>query len=461
MRLFGNLKVKDNEVFLGPYSMSYLRENYKTPLYIVDEDYFRETIGKFRDNFVSDNFETKVLYASKALLNIYTANVVSDEGIAIDAVSGGEIYTISKSNMDAGNIYFHGNNKLVEELELAVKLGVGRIVIDNEAEIDRLEDVVRRFRYSEGDINDGSKKFRDRGALNDETNHNNSPRPFKQKVLLRLNPGIDAHTHEYISTSKNDSKFGLSIFSDDIFDIISRINDSEFLEFLGFHAHIGSQVFREESFFDEAKTMIDFMRKTEDRSIKVRELNLGGGFGIYYTEEDEPFELEGFLRRYVEVCEKYLDENNLEIDTLTIEPGRSMISNCGHTLYTASSTKKTYGGKNFVFIDGSMNDNIRPALYGAKYEACVANRFDNDDEEVYTIAGKCCESGDIIIKDIELPKVEDDDLILVGSTGAYNYSMASNYNRVSRPEMIFVSKDGINVAVRRETYEDIISNDVF
>ncbi len=436
MRLFGNLNIKDNEVFLGPYSMSYLRENYKTPLYIVDEDFFRETIRKFRDNFVSDNFETKVLYASKALLNIYTANVVSDEGIAIDAVSGGEIYTISKSNMDVGNIYFHGNNKLVEELELAVNLGVGKIVIDNEAEIDRLEDVVRRLK-----CDDGNK--------------------FKQRVLLRLNPGIDAHTHEYISTSKNDSKFGLSIFSNDIFDIISRINDSEYLEFLGFHAHIGSQVFREESFFDEAKTMIDFMRKTEDRSIKVRELNLGGGFGIYYTEEDEPFELGGFLRRYVKVCEDYLKENDLEIDTLTIEPGRSLISNCGHTLYTASSTKKTYGGKNFVFIDGSMNDNIRPALYGAKYEACVANRFDSSDEEVYTIAGKCCESGDIIIKDIKLPRVEDDDLILVGSTGAYNYSMASNYNRVARPEMIFVSKDGINVAVKRETYEDIIKNDVF
>lgn len=428
MKLFGNLNVVDNEIYLGKYSMNYLKEKYGTPLYIVDEDFFRETIRKFKNNFKSNKFNTNILYASKALLNKYIANVVCEEGISIDAVSGGEIYTILNSKMSADKIYFHGNNKLKKELEFAVDSGVGKIVIDNVSEINKLEAILK-----------DKKKT--------------------QKVLIRFNPGIDAHTHEYIATSKNDSKFGLSIFSDDIFDVIKRVANSKYFELLGFHAHIGSQVFREESFFSEADEMINFIKKVSDKGIRIEELNLGGGFGIYYTSEDSPFEIEGFLKRYIKKIEEFLEKNNLKIKTITIEPGRSLISNAGHTLYTAEIIKKTYGGKNFIFIDGSMNDNIRPALYGAKYEASIANKFNDNLEEVYTIAGKCCESGDIIIRDIMLPKVEEGDLILVSSTGAYNYSMSSNYNRVERPAMIFVS-DEVKVAVRRETYEDLMRNDL-
>ncbi|MBU5670074.1 diaminopimelate decarboxylase [Peptoniphilus sp. MSJ-1] len=429
MKLFGNLKVSDSNLKIHDYSMNELKEKFGTPLYIIDEDYFRERIKAYRDTFKSEKFETNILYASKANLNIYISNICADENISMDAVSGGEIFTISKSNMDLDKIYFHGNNKLKKEIELAVEVGVGTIVIDNVSEITRLEDVLKEKNKT-------------------------------QKVLLRVNPGIDAHTHEYISTSKNDSKFGLSIFSDDIFEIIKRIDDSEFLDFKGIHAHIGSQVFREDSFFDEAKVMIDFAKEVCDKGIDISEINLGGGFGIYYTEEDTPFNLEKFLKNYIEFLENYLEEVNLEIEKVTIEPGRSLIANCGHTLYTIDTIKKTYGGKNFLFIDGGMTDNIRPALYGAKYEGAITSKVDNDKEEVYTVAGKCCESGDIIIKDIKLPVADEGDLFLVSSTGAYGYSMSSNYNRVEKPAMISVTKDEVKEIVKRETYEDLIRNDL-
>lgn len=429
MKLFGNLKVSDSNLKIHDYSMNELKEKFGTPLYIIDEDYFRERIRAYRDTFKSEKFETNILYASKANLNIYIANICAKENISMDAVSGGEIFTISKSNMDLDKVYFHGNNKLKKEIELAVEVGVGTIVIDNVSEITRLEDVLKEKNKT-------------------------------QKVLLRVNPGIDAHTHEYISTSKNDSKFGLSIFSDDIFEIIKRINDSKYLDFKGLHAHIGSQVFREDSFFDEAKVMIDFAKEVCDKGIDISEINLGGGFGIYYTEEDTPFNLKEFLKNYIEFLENYLDEVNLEVEKVTIEPGRSLIANCGHTLYTIDTIKKTYGGKNFLFIDGGMTDNIRPALYDAKYEGAITSKVDNDKEEVYTVAGKCCESGDIIIKDIKLPIADEGDLFFVSSTGAYGYSMSSNYNRVEKPAMISVTKDEVKEIVKRETYEDLIRNDL-
>lgn len=429
MKLFGNLKVEDSKLKIHSFTMEELKEKYKTPLYIIDEDYLKERIKIYKENFVSEKFETNIVYASKALLNICMANICQDEGIFMDAVSGGEIYTIHRSNMDMKKVYFHGNNKLRKELELAVDTGVGTIVIDNETEITRLEQILQEKEKT-------------------------------ARVLLRVNPGIDAHTHEYITTSKNDSKFGLSIFSEDIFDIINRIDSSEHLEFEGIHAHIGSQVFREESFFDEGRTMIDFAKEIVDRGVAISELNLGGGFGVYYAEGDTPFELDGFLVRYIEFLEEYLEEKDLDIDLITIEPGRSLIANAGHTLYTVDTMKKTYGGKNFLFVDGGMTDNIRPALYGAVYEGALTDKIGDKKTTEYTIAGKCCESGDVIIDSIVLPQAEEGDLFLVSSTGAYGYSMASNYNRIERPAMISVTKNNTKEIVKRESYEDLIENDL-
>jgi diaminopimelate decarboxylase len=414
---------------MGNFSMEDLKAKFGTPLYILDEDYFRKTCKTFKNNFKSEKFKSHILFASKALLNLYIARVVEEEGLYIDAVSGGELFTILESGFDPGKIYFHGNNKLIKELELAIDNGIGTIVIDNDKEYENLEKLL---------------KIKNK----------------KQRVLLRINPGIDAHTHEYIATSKNDSKFGLSIYDEKTSKLIEKIAKNENFEFAGFHAHIGSQVFAEDSFFKEAKAVIEYAKSIENKfNIKINELNLGGGFGIYYTDEDTPFELDKFLQNYISCIENYLEEYKLDIKTITIEPGRSLVANAGHTLYTASSVKETYGGKNYVFIDGGMTDNIRPALYGAKYEAAIANKINREDEVLYTLAGKCCESGDIIIKDIKLPKVTDDDLILVSSTGAYGYSMASNYNRIERPAMVAVS-DNARLIVRRESYDDLIRNDI-
>ncbi|QQK07570.1 diaminopimelate decarboxylase [Miniphocaeibacter halophilus] len=430
MKLLGNMNIKDNELYIGEISCKYLAEKYDTPLFIIDEDDFRKKANKYLNNFSSKNIETRVIYASKAMLNIYMAKVIKEENLFIDVVSGGELYTVLKANFPKDKIYFHGNNKLKKELKLAIENNIGTIVIDNKDEIRRLKEL----------LEDTEKK---------------------QKVLLRVNPGIDAHTHEYIKTTKLDSKFGESIFDENIYSIVKEIVDCENLIFEGFHCHIGSQIFEKESFFKEAETMMEFTKKINEKlNIKVKELNLGGGFGVYYTEEDKPFKLEKFLKEFISKIEKLDKKFDLNLKRVDIEPGRSLISNSGSTLYRIGGIKETYGGKDYIFVDGGMTDNPRPALYQAKYEAIIANKANNKNTNNYTIAGKCCESGDILIENCPLPKAEENDLLLISSTGAYTYSMSSNYNRIEKPAMVFINKDKVKLAVRRQTYEDIIREDV-
>ena len=430
MKLLGNMNIKNNELHINQKSCSDLAKEFGTPLFIIDEVDFRDKIRLYRNNFKSDKFESRVIYASKAMLNIYTARIVKDEDIFIDVVSGGELYTVLKAEFPAERIYFHGNNKLKKELELAVDNNVGTIVLDNEDEVGRLSKVLKQ-------------------------------KNRKQKVLLRVNPGIDAHTHEYIKTTKLDSKFGESIFDDNIFSIIEKIIKDENLSFEGFHCHIGSQIFEKESFKKEAETMLEFADKVQRKlSYKINELNLGGGFGVYYTEEDNPFDVSEFLKELSENLERYKKKYDLSIKRFSIEPGRSLISNSGSTLYTIGGVKETFGGKDYIFVDGGMTDNPRPALYQAKYESIITNKANDEATNIYTIAGKCCESGDILITDYKLPKAEEDDLLLISSTGAYTYSMSSNYNRVEKPAMVFVTEDSAKLAVRRQSYEDLIREDV-
>lgn len=431
MKLHGNMNIKDNELYIGDHSVSSLADEYGTPLYIMDKKDFKDRAKLYRENFVSEKMETEVIYASKALLNLYMADLVNKEGLSIDVVSGGELWTVLKSGFPKEKIYFHGNNKLEKELKFAVENEIGCIILDNKQELEDLNKVLRG-------------------------------REYKQKVLLRVNPGIEAHTHEYIKTSKDDSKFGESIYDEDIFKFIERINDSKNIEFLGFHCHIGSQVFEKESFYKTAEVMMDFIKVVEDKTdIEISDLNLGGGFGAYYIEGDKPMELSIFLKELIEKVQDYNDKLDLNLKKLHIEPGRSLVTNSGSTLYTVGSTKKTYGGREYIFIDGGMTDNPRPSLYQAEYEAIVANKANKKPEKKWTIAGKCCESGDILIEDISLPLVEKGDLILVSSTGAYNYSMSSNYNRIEKPAMIFIDGKDIDVAIKRQTYEDLIRDDVF
>ncbi len=432
MKLFGASKVSNNGIlYIGGCSTLDLARDFGTPLYVVDEELVRNNCKLFKSTFTEKNIDTEVIYASKAFLTIGMCKLINEEGLSLDVVSGGELYTAIKANFPVEKIYMHGNNKTKAELSLAIESGIGRIVVDNRHEIDLIENICE--------------------FLNKEVD-----------IILRVNPGIEAHTHEYIQTTKNDSKFGESIFSDSIYKIIERILKSKNIRLKGFHCHIGSQIFEEESFYFEVSEMLNFINSVKHQcGFITTELNLGGGFGIYYTDGDTPIELEQFLKNMLELIKKQSFELNIPIPKVMIEPGRTIISNAGTTLYDIGSTKTTFGEKNYIFVDGGMTDNPRPALYGAKYEAVIANKALSNNDILYTIAGKCCESGDMLIKDIMLPKAETGDLLAIFSTGAYNYSMSSNYNRIPRPAVVFVKDGQPRLVVKRESYEDLIKNDVF
>jgi diaminopimelate decarboxylase len=431
MKLFGTMRANEKgNLEIGKCDTTELVKEFGTPLYVVDEDLVRNTCKEFKENFEIEGMNTEVIYASKAFLNLAICKVICEEGLSLDVVSGGELYTALKVNFPVNRIYMHGNNKTEDELTMAIEAGIGTIVVDNREELELLEYL----------CNDLDKKV---------------------DVLLRVNPGIEAHTHEYIQTSKNDSKFGESIFDEDINEIISRFQSSKRVNLKGFHCHIGSQIFEEKSFYSEVSEMVKFLARIKKQcGFSTEQLNLGGGFGVYYSEGDKPVNLKGCLKNMLLTLKEEAEKLDLNIKKVMIEPGRSIIANAGTTLYKVGGTKKTYGGKQYVFIDGGMADNPRTALYDAKYEAVVTNKVHSENSEIYTIGGKCCESGDVIIKEIELPKVEREDILAVLSTGAYNYSMSSNYNRIPKPAVVFVKDGEAKLAVKRETYEDIIRNDI-
>lgn len=403
---------------------------YGTPLYIFDEASFRERILAYRQAIMSPYFETDVLYASKALLTKAVARIIAELDIGQDVVSAGEIYTGVRHGVDPSRMYFHGNNKLNKEIRYAIDKHIGTIVVDNRMEVDRISKIAAEFQT-------------------------------QQRVLLRLNPGVEAHTHEYIMTASLDSKFGESVFDPEIYHIIQSIVESPHLEFAGFHSHIGSQIFEADSFYKAASELLTFSARVQTRlGISISEINFGGGFGVYYTEEDQPFDVINFLPDFMEYVHAEARSLNIRLKKVTIEPGRSLVNASGSTLYEVGDLKQTAGGKYYAFVDGSMNDNIRPALYQAKYEALVVNKADKAAETVYTIAGKACESGDKIIESISLPTLETGDLILVNGTGAYNYSMASNYNRIPRPAMIHVNQKDHYLTVKRESFEEMSMREI-
>ena len=431
MRFFGTMEINNTgNLQIGGCDSINLTKEFGTPLYVVDEALVRENCRTFKNNFSKDGIETEVIYASKAFLNLAICKIISEEGLSLDVVSGGELYTAIKSDFPVEKVYMHGNNKTRNELIMAIEAGIGRIVVDNKQELELLEYLCEE--------------------LDKEID-----------VLLRVNPGIDAHTHEYIQTSKNDSKFGESIFSDDICCLLNRFENSRRINLKGFHCHIGSQIFEEKSFYQGISVMLQFLERVKKEcDFITEELNLGGGFGVYYSNEDTPIDLEKCLKNMLLLIKEKIMESGLTIPKVMIEPGRAIVANSGTTLYEVGGTKNTYGGKHYIFIDGGMTDNPRTALYGAKYEAVVANKMKLENKEMYTIAGKCCESGDILVKDIVLPEVERNDVLAVLSTGAYNYSMASNYNRIPRAAVVFVKDGQVRLTVKRETYEDILRNDL-
>jgi len=430
MRLFGTSINKEGELNIGGLNVSELRDQFSTPLYVMDQELIEENMKIFKENFICETVETQVIYASKAFMNVAMCQLVNKMGLNLDVVSGGELYTAKKANYPLEKVYMHGNNKTADELQMAIDFSIGHIIIDNKNELELLNHLAQK---SNKTVN----------------------------VLLRVNPGIDAHTHEYIQTSKFDSKFGESIFSEGIFEIISKFINASNINLKGFHCHIGSQIFDEKPFYKAVDTMFDFAKKLEDKLGFVTEaLNLGGGFGIYYANGDDPIELANFVKTMVKDIDNKKKELNLKIKKVMIEPGRSIVANAGTTIYTVGGTKETYSGKNYIFVDGGMTDNIRPALYQAVYEGIIANRLDEEKNYLATVAGKCCESGDVLIRDAKFVKAEAGDILAVASTGAYNYTMSSNYNRIGKPAVVFVKNGKAKLVVKRETYEDLIRNDL-
>lgn len=425
---------KDGHLQVGGVDCCDLVKQYGTPLYVMDEGYIRNLARAFKQTVEKTyGSEGGVAFASKAFCCTAIYNIMKQENMCIDVVSGGEVYTALKAGFNLQNAYFHGNNKLDHELVFAIENGIGTIVVDNLYEIEMVENICRAL---------------------DKT----------QKVLIRTNPGVEAHTHSFIQTAKIDSKFGFSLRNEETIQAINAINNTTCVKFAGFHCHIGSQIFDKNAFALTVEIVTDYAKLLKDTyNIEVDEMNFGGGFGVHYSGDDPKFSINDYCE-YVELLTKTLtlavEKKNIKKPFFMIEPGRSIVAEAGVTLYSVGAIKEIKGIKKYVNIDGGMGDNIRPALYDAKYDAILANRANDKPEEEVAIAGKCCESADIIISNINLPKAQRGDIVAVFSTGAYCYSMASNYNRNLVPPVVFVNNGKSAYAVKPQSYEDLTRNDV-
>lgn len=419
----------NNMMEISKVKVNTLLEKCGSPLYVYDETKIDAQINAYQEHFVSTMFETEVIYASKAFTCKAMLDKLTAFNCSLDVVSGGELYVASNASFNPDHIYFHGNNKTREELVAALTYKVKTIVVDNVFEIDELIQISNELKQ-------------------------------QVHVLIRLNPKVEAHTHEYIVTANVDSKFGISVdLKEDIYSMIQKIQESTYVTFDGYHCHIGSQIFERQGFVESIHKMCDFIHYTnKDLNINVKVLNIGGGFGVTYTSEDTPTPTHLMCKTLIEALEEDMKTYDLGIEKVCMEPGRSIVAEAGYTLYEVGFIKQTQN-KQFAFINGGMADNIRPALYEAKYHCEIANKMNIPKNEVYDIAGKCCESGDIMIHDALLPKVESKDILVVYTTGAYGYSMASNYNRLNRLGVVFVNEGKVRMVVKPETYEQQIQND--
>jgi diaminopimelate decarboxylase len=406
-----------------------LVKEFGTPLWVIDEKGFRQNCRHIKQAFERLG-HALVVYASKTLCTLATCRIVAQEGLGLDVVSGGELYTAIKAGFPVEKIYFHGNNKSRDEIIMAVEAGISRIVVDNFYELELLNRIC--FELDK-----------------------------KQDILLRITPGVEAHTHEYIQTGQIDSKFGFTLPDGQAMAGVQEAIGLDNVNMLGLHCHIGSQIFDMHSFTHATSIMMDFIGEVKQSTgYELRELDMGGGFGIYYLPGDEPCSPEEWAEAVMLTVQEKARELNITPPRVVVEPGRAIAGPAGVTLYTAGSVKEVKGIRKYLAVDGGMSDNPRLALYGSKYTAIIANRAMEQPEERVSIAGKCCESGDMLIWDTELPRANSGDIIAVFATGAYNYTMSSNYNRLPRPAMVLVNNGSADLILKRESYEDIIRNDV-
>ena len=427
-----NLSINsENHLVIGQHDTVELANKFGTPLYVLDEDLMRDNCRAYK-NAIDTYYDGHglVLFASKALCTMYTGRLVEEEGLGSDVVSGGELYTLYKAGFPMEKVFFHGNNKTPDEIELALNCGVGHIVVDNKYELELLNRIA-----NEKNVN--------------------------QRILFRIKPGIDAHTHDFVKTGQIDSKFGVALENGEAYEIHKLALSMSNIQIDGVHCHIGSQIFDVEPFCEAAKVMIGFIADLYDKlGIKVKILNLGGGFGIKYTATDDPIAPSEYIHKVTNVVKELAQEKGIDLPFLVFEPGRSIVASAGITLYTVGCVKEIENVRTYVSIDGGMCDNPRYILYGSKYTAVLANNASAEPVAPITIAGKCCESGDLIQEHVMMPQIHVGDTLAVLATGAYNYSMSSNYNRIPRPPIVAVSGNEAKIIVKRETYDDLIKNDV-
>ena len=418
-------------LMIGGVDALKLAENFGTPLVVYDVAQIRKQFNALKQAFVAGQVDYAISYASKAFTSIAIYQVINELGGHIDVVSGGELYTALKAGFPTEKISFHGNNKTKDELLMAVENNVGVIILDNFHEIELLKQVLH------------------------ETNK-------KVQVMLRITPGVSAHTHEYDQTGQEDSKFGFDVRSGQAEKAFLQVKAEEQMELIGLHAHIGSQILETEGFNLEVEKLMQLVQEWKQKyDYQPQVLNLGGGFGIRYTAKDRVIGLGTFVEQIIASVRTLAEQYQLNVPAIWVEPGRSIVGEAGYSLYIVGSRKDVPGLTPYVTVDGGMGDNIRPALYQAEYEALVAKRPAAEPVEKVHLAGRYCESGDILIDQACLPKTKPGDVIAVLATGAYGYSMASNYNRVPRPAVVFAENGRAQEVVTRETYDDLIKNDRF
>ena len=420
---------KGHLTFAG-YDTVELAEKYGTPLYLMDEDKIREHVRAYK-TAMAEYFPKGSMpeFASKAFSCKQIYRIMAEEGIDIDVVSPGEIYTAVKAGFPMGNSFFHGNNKSDEDIRFAIENKVGCFVVDGEDELFALDSIA--------------------GEMG-----------IKQNVLLRITPGIDPHTHKKISTGSVDSKFGTAIETGQAMEITKKALALNNINLCGFHCHVGSQVFDPQPFTDASEIMLEFIADVRDSLGYTAEiLNLGGGLGVRYTKDDPEIDYGEKIKEIAEIIGSQCEKLNLPVPKILMEPGRSLVADAGMTLYTVGSVKEITGYKNYVSIDGGMTDNPRYTLYESPYTVILSSRANDEKDYTATVAGRCCESGDLIQEDVKMPKPARGEILAVLTTGAYNYSMASNYNRVGRPPVVMLNSKQDYIAVRRETLKDICALD--
>lgn len=417
--------MNEHFIFSGHDTVA-LAKKFGTPLYVISENKIVEAINLIKKSFEAYGLDYDINYAGKAFTNMAMVKIIKQQGICLDTVSGGEIYTALKAGLDPKKICFHGSNKSAEEIAEAIEAGIGVITIDSFYEIGLVGRIAKELKRT-------------------------------QNVHIRISPGVEAHTHEYIQTGRIDSKFGIPINM--AIRAARMIIDEEYLNLTGVHCHIGSDISSSKPFEIAATSMLEIVYNIKEMGVEIEALNLGGGFGINYLHDDPVFDVEEYVHRISKIVRKQCDVLGIKVPKIIVEPGRYIIGPAGITLYSVGTIKEIPYLRKYISVDGGMADNPRPALYNAVYHAVIANKYNKEPNELYTISGKCCET-DTLIKDILLPQAAPGDIIAVLNTGAYNYSMSSHYNRLKTPPVVLLKDDKAELMVKRDTYENLIQNDV-